>query len=109
MTFFVRKSALLAAAGSVALWGLAMAAQAGDPPPPAPQQPADAHSSAPAATQPGKPDPNDRLICRDDEETGSRLHSSRVCHTKRQWDQIAKDAQDTLDGQTGRSGAIGPH
>jgi hypothetical protein len=85
-----RRRRVLACA-ALAAWGLAAAAQAGDPPPP--QQ-----SSQPAADQPKKPDPQDRIICREDTETGSRIKRNRICHTKREWDQIAEDARRSLDG-----------
>ena len=91
-----RTTVLLAAAAGAALWGAAMAAQAGDQP--TPQPAADAHSAAPAATKPTKVDPDDRVICRDeDAPTGSRLGATRICHTQRVWKQMARDGQDWLD------------
>lgn len=100
MTFFVRRPAAALAAG-VMLFGLAAAAQAADPPAAA-QQPAaaDAHSGAPAASPPAKPDPQERVICREEEVTGTLLGGKRVCHTKRQWDQIERDADGMLDSHT---------
>lgn len=61
--------------------------------------PAPAQSGAPAAGQQGagKPDPADRVICHQEEATGTRLGGHRVCHTKREWDQIAHDAQDGVN------------
>lgn len=95
-----RTAALLAAvigpAAGLALWGAAMAAQAGDQPPQ--PSPADAHSSAPAVAKTDKPDPEDRVICRELEApTGSRLGAKRVCHTQRQWKQMSQDGQDFLN------------
>jgi hypothetical protein len=96
MTNFSRNRAVLAAvigpAAGLALWGAAMAAQAGDQAPQ--QQPAaDTHSVTPA-----KPDPDDKIICRDeDAPTGSRLGSKHVCHTRREWKQMTQDGQDMLN------------
>jgi len=111
MTHFMRKpaagsqrtTALLAAAAAAALWGVAMAAQAGDTQPADPQQPAQsaaaAQSGAPAASTPAKPDPMDRVVCREEETTGTRLGGTRVCHTRRQWQQMENEAQDYLTEQ----------
>jgi hypothetical protein len=82
-------AAVIGPAAAGLLWGAAMAAQAGDPPP----QPsaADANSGAPAASQ-VKPDPLDRVICRHEEPMiGTKIGPARVCHTKREWNQMAKD------------------
>jgi hypothetical protein len=93
-----RTTALLAAAAGVALWGVAMAAQAGDQP--SAQPAADAHNGAVASSKPAKPDPQDRVVCRQEEETGSRLGGHRICHTNREWDQIARDSGDMLNHQS---------
>ena len=37
------------------------------------------------------------MICRDLDETGSRLRSNRVCMTKEQWETSRRDAQDMTD------------
>ena len=65
--------------------------------------------ATPVATTAKKPrDPN-KLICRTEEVTGSRLGGARTCLTQKQWDE--KDAAD-LDrmnsGQT-RGGYLVPH
>jgi hypothetical protein len=102
MTNFMRKRAagsrrttmaLLAAvigpAAGAALWGAAMAAQAGDP---APQRPAaDTQNAAPDAAKPLNAD--DRVICKREESLGTHL-DKRVCHTKREWRQIEADEDD---------------
>ncbi len=49
-------------------------------------------TSAPAQ----QPDPNDRVICKEQEETGSLLPGKRICHTKGEWDQISHDSQQSL-------------
>lgn len=70
---------LLAAAG---LWGAAAAVQAGDPPP-ANQGQTPAQTQV-TASKPVKP----KMICRDEEEIGTRLGGRRVCHTQEEWNQI---------------------
>lgn len=52
-----------------------------------------------APGQPAKQDPGDKVICRYvDPDTGSRLNSThKVCHTKREWDQMNKDAGDMIN------------
>jgi hypothetical protein len=41
----------------------------------------------------------DKIVCRAGEPvTGTRLGGPRVCHTQREWDQIQRDAQDSLSG-----------
>lgn len=54
---------------------------------------------AAAAGNSGKPDSkkNDGLICRDIEETGSRLSSKRVCMTKEQWEENRRQAREAVD------------
>ena len=99
-----RTTVLLGAIGmtaGAALWSLALAAQAGDPQPQpqSPQPAADAHNGAPAASKPAKPDPENRVICRTEEVTGSRLGGRQTCHTKRQWDQIQFDSQQIIIDQ----------
>jgi hypothetical protein len=84
MTNFMRKRA-----AGAALWGAAMAAQAGDP---APQRPAgDTQNAAPDAAKPLNAD--DRVICKREESLGTHL-DKRVCHTKREWRQIEADEDD---------------
>ena len=84
--------ALLAAA-SLSGAAAAAAAQAGDPPP---ANPAQAQAQA-AASTPAKPDPEDKVTCRQEEEIGTRLGGKRVCHTQREWKRIAQDGQDLLN------------
>lgn len=83
--------ALLAAAS---LSGAAAAAQAGDPPAANQDQ---AQAAQAAASKSAKPDPEDRVTCRQEEEIGTRLGGKRVCHTQREWKQIARDGQDMLN------------
>jgi hypothetical protein len=37
------------------------------------------------------------LVCRDLDETGSRLSSKRICMTKEQWEQSRRDARQAID------------
>lgn len=86
---------VLALLGAAGLWSAAAAVQAGDPP-------AANQGQAPAvSSKPAKPDPEDRVVCQEEEVTGSILGGKRVCHTKREWEQMAKDADDWLH-ETGR-------
>jgi len=62
------------------------------------QQAVPAPAQAPVATQPAAPadDPNE-VICRTGEPVlGSRFPGPRVCHTRKEWDQIKRDAQEAL-------------
>ncbi len=54
---------------------------------------------APARPKTGAKDPDQQVICRNQEEIGSRLGGKRICMTKAQWAaqaQGARDATDTL-------------
>lgn len=56
-------------------------------------------ASPDAATQAAVPAPTpvkERKICHDEPETGS-LISKRTCHTKAEWDAIAKASQHDID------------
>jgi hypothetical protein len=53
-------------------------------------------------TAAAKVNPDDRVICEREEETGSRLASKRVCMTARQWaEQRRSDREATEDAQQG--------
>ncbi len=67
---------------------------AGSQPPP-PQQRQDAPADRAAQ----------RVICQDEEVTGSRVASQRVCMTADQWKQHQQDARDVTDEQQ----RLGPH
>jgi hypothetical protein len=59
-------------------------------------------TSSPPAPAPAKPkgggkDPDQQVICRTQEEIGSRLGGKRICMTKAQWAAQAQDARDTMD------------
>jgi hypothetical protein len=50
----------------------------------------------PDTTSTPQPDPNNRVICKEVEVTGSLLPGPRICHTKAEWDQISHDSQQNL-------------
>jgi len=57
-----------------------------------------APAAAPAATQPAAPaeDPNE-IVCQAGQPiVGSRFPTGRVCHTRKEWDQIKRDSQEAL-------------
>lgn len=39
----------------------------------------------------------DQVVCETQEETGSRLASHKICHTRSQWAQIHQDQRDTTE------------
>ncbi|MDE2149582.1 MAG: hypothetical protein KGJ55_07095 [Gammaproteobacteria bacterium] len=62
-----------------------------------------AQPQAPAAKAVAmQPDPQDQVICRRIEVTGSLMHK-RVCQTKREWDNAAKAGQDAVRGMQQRN------
>ena len=84
---------------------MAAATAAAGAPPAAPAPPAPPASSAPA-----KPtDPMDKVECRRMEETGTLLGAKRVCMTKREWADAAREGRRmTEDVQTRGSAAKTP-
>lgn len=44
-----------------------------------------------------KNDPNQRVICKTQDEVGTRLGGKRICMTKAQWDRQSQDARDSVD------------
>lgn len=65
--------------------------------------PTPAAATAPAATNVAATDP-DRVICRKDEATGSRLRSTNICKTAREWEQIRDDARRATDAMEKQKG-----
>ena len=54
-----------------------------------------AQAPAKGAAQSDKPKNDlDQVVCRYEEVTGSRLGGRKVCHTRREWEQISADARD---------------
>lgn len=78
----------------------------------APVFPAVAQSTAApdAATPAAAPTAEaDRVVCRmNPAPTGSRLGSSRECHTQRQWDQMRQEQQSNVSGMQSRGMESGP-
>jgi hypothetical protein len=98
--FFMRIT-VLAAVGLLNLSIAAAASAQTAPAAPAPAaQPVPAAAPAAAAAPEVKKNDPDKLICRMEEVTGSRLTARRVCHTAADWAAISRDAQDaTLETQ----------
>lgn len=66
--------------------------------PAAPAPAAQAAASPQVAATPAAADADgDRVICRKDEATGSRLRSANICKTKREWDQLREEAKRAVD------------
>jgi hypothetical protein len=87
----------------VALLGIAGAALA-DPPGPgvtpitvAPTTTTVAESQAPAAPAVVQPSPENKMICKYETPTGSRLGGHRTCMKKSDWDALAADARHERD------------
>ena len=83
----------------VALWAHgAVSAQASEPASPAP--------AAPAASAPGS-DPN-KLICRTDQTTGTRLSKTRRCMTAAQWRDVNQQNRDAVERAQAQASAYRP-
>jgi hypothetical protein len=52
-------------------------------------------------------DPN-KMICKSEIATGSRLGGHKVCRTRAEWADIARDARDQLDNVNIRSDQMNP-
>jgi hypothetical protein len=50
----------------------------------------------PQQVQPKKKDPSQQIICKDDTYVGSHI-PDRVCKTRAEWDEAAKQSQQYLD------------
>jgi hypothetical protein len=63
--------------------------------------PSPPNSTPATGAAPGKTDPGDKVICHYEEgDTGSLLNSrKKVCHTKREWDEINRDAANYVNTQ----------
>ncbi|MEJ1969818.1 MAG: hypothetical protein WDN03_14455 [Rhizomicrobium sp.] len=73
----------------------------------APVTPAPAATPAPATPAAAGPGDDD-VLCHEDRVTGS-LFSKRVCHTRREWDQLSLQAKEVMDraNTVGRRGSGG--
>lgn len=56
-------------------------------------------AAAPATTSPTRSTVHnpDQVICKHEEETGTRLGGHRTCHTRAEWDNIAHNGRDMID------------
>lgn len=53
--------------------------------------------------------PAEQVICETEEETGSRLASHKICHTRSQWDQLRRDDRSAVErAQQQRSMSANP-
>ncbi len=59
--------------------------------------------AAPATIAEAKTTNDDTVVCKYDAQTGTRF-PTRVCHTKAQWDKMARDARDFINGNAGHFG-----
>lgn len=50
----------------------------------------------------------DQVICEKQEDTGSRLSSHKICHTRSQWEQLRHDDRSNLERAQEQRGMI-PH
>lgn len=56
-----------------------------------------APASTPAGTKASKAHDPNRIICRQEEEIGTRLGGQRICHTWSEWQAIARNSADALN------------
>lgn len=50
-----------------------------------------------ATAQTARSDYADQVVCETEDETGSRLASHKICHTRSQWAQIKKEQRDVTE------------
>lgn len=95
------------AAAALFAAGLTISAFAETPPaPPAPPAPPTAPAE-PADPEQAKKDAYDNeVICRTEDETGTRLRKTKICMTRKEWRQGSQDAQDAVSAMQ-RKGATG--
>lgn len=85
---------ILAAGLFLAAAGGAVQAQTMISAPPDAPVAAAAPAAATAPAKPAKPDPEDKIICKTEVPTGSRLGGKTTCMKRREWEQMAADARD---------------
>lgn len=95
------------AAATLFAAGLSLSAFAETAPtPPAPPAPQPA-PTAPVDPEQAKKDAYDNeVVCRTEDETGSRLRKTKICATRKEWRAAAQDAQDAASNAQ-RRGAQG--
>ena len=83
--------AALAAAAAFSMAAVSAQAAATDTPAPlAATQTASPHAA------PNDHDPN-RVICKHEDEIGTRLGGSKICHTRAEWERIARNGSDLVN------------
>ena len=74
--------------------------------------PAIAETTVPPAPQtqaaPSKPDPLDKIVCKADDTSGSRLKRHKVCATVREWQEQQQENRDALE-LLQQKGQANPH
>ena len=101
----------LAVAGAFALFAAAGVAMAEDTPAtqPAPEQGATAPAQPVVRTGQEPADAQDEVVCKKEEATtGTRLGAKKICKTRREWDQLARDSQEALRHSQDASGRSNP-
>jgi hypothetical protein len=58
---------------------------------------ADAPQTPSAKSSTAKPEDLDKVICRGEPDTGTRLPAKKTCHTKREWNTISENARQQMD------------
>jgi hypothetical protein len=97
MKIVARLAASAVAIGSVvATWGTALAQPATSPQTAQTTSPSAAPAASPDKSQ-AKTDPDDEIVCKDEETTGSRLGARRVCLPRHEWKRMARDSADWLN------------
>jgi cytochrome c5 len=98
---FVTTSHFAALAAALLLSSTAVSAQAESTTEPATQ-------AAPVHAEKNSHDPN-TVICKREEEIGSRLGGTKTCHTRADWDQMARDSAAAMENrQMAGAHAIAP-
>ena len=105
--------ALSVGLGFAALLLAATLAVAEEQPAPSAGQPtANGQTPQPAATPEDPNDPN-KVICKREQMTGTRVATQRICMTRREWDERAGESDDSTRrwqrAQDAAQKPIGPH
>jgi hypothetical protein len=79
-------------AAAIGALSFGLAAYAADDPASTPK------ASATTGAPKGKDDP-DRVICKGQQVTGSAIPKAKVCHTKREWDEISEQSRQMMDSR----------
>jgi hypothetical protein len=74
------------------------------------EAPTPAATAKPAAASSAKNSPDDKIVCRSTDTTGSRLEVRKECHTIAEWRDITQQSRDSVDDLQRRhltTGAVG--